>query len=231
MKLEQVLRELRSMANPKNVEGMARFGISSEGTLGISIYDLRPMAKRVGKDHELAAKLWASGIHEARLLASFMDEPEKVTEKQMEQWVLDFDSWDIVDQVCSNLFDQTRFAHAKAVEWSEREEEFVKRAGFVLMAALSVHDKDASDKDFQKFFPIIKRESTDERNFVKKAVNWALRQIGKRNQSLNRNAIKVAESISKTDSRSARWVAADALRELRSEKVQRRLAERADKSR
>ena len=231
MKLEQVLRELRSMANPKNVEGMARFGISSEGTLGISIYDLRPMAKRIGKDHELAAKLWASGIHEARLLASFMDEPEKVTEKQMEQWVLDFDSWDIVDQVCSNLFDQTRFAHAKAVEWSEREEEFVKRAGFVLMAALSVHDKDASDKDFQKFFPIIKRESTDERNFVKKAVNWALRQIGKRNQSLNRNAIKVAESISKTDSRSARWVAADALRELRSEKVQRRLAERADKSR
>jgi len=231
MKLEQVLRELRSMANPKNVEGMARFGISSEGTLGISIYDLRPMAKRIGKDHELAAKLWASGIHEARLLASFMDEPEKVTEKQMEQWVLDFDSWDIVDQVCSNLFDQTRFAHAKAVEWSEREEEFVKRAGFVLMAALSVHDKDASDKDFQKFFPIIKRESTDERNFVKKAVNWAHRQIGKRNQSLNRNAIKVAESISKTDSRSARWVAADALRELRSEKVQRRLAERADKSR
>jgi 3-methyladenine DNA glycosylase AlkD len=229
MKLDQVLRELRSMADPKNVEGMARFGICSEGTLGISIYDLRPMAKRIGKDHKLAAELWATGIHEARLLAGYIDDPEKVTERQMEVWAADFDSWDVVDQVCSSLFDQTESAYAKAVEWSEREEEFVKRAGFVLMAALSVHDKKASDNEFEKLFPIIKRESTDERNFVKKAVNWALRQIGKRNLALNKKAIKAAEGISRIDSKSARWIAADALRELKSDKVKQRLAERAKK--
>jgi len=231
MKLEQVLKELRSIADPKNVEGMARFGINSEGTLGISIYDLRPMAKRIGKDHELAAQLWSTGIHEARLLAGFIDDPEKVTGRQMEAWAADFDSWDVVDQVCSSLFDQTRFSYPKAVEWSERKEEFVKRSGFVLMAALSVHDKDASDKEFEEFLPIIKREATDERNFVKKAVNWALRQIGKRNLTLNKKAIKAAEEISKIDSRSARWIAADALRELKSDKVQNRLVERAKKLR
>lgn len=231
MKLEQVLRELRSKANPRNVEGMARFGISSVNTLGISIYDLRPMAKRIGRDHGLAGKLWSTGIHEARLLAGFIDEPEKVTEKQMETWAVDFDSWDVVDQVCSNLFDQTEFAYAKAVEWSEREEEFVKRAGFVLMASLSVHDKSAPDSRFEEFFPIIKRESTDERNFVKKAVNWALRQIGKRSLALNGKAIKAAEEISRNDSRSARWIAADALRELKSDKVRRRLAKSAERRR
>ena len=189
------------------------------------------MAKRIGMDHGLAARLWSTGIHEARLLAGFVDNPCKVTEKQMEAWATDLDSWDIVDLVCGNLFDQTPFAYKKAVEWSAREEEFVKRAGFVLMATLSVHDKEASDKEFERFFSIIKRESADERNFVKKAVNWALRQIGKRNLSLNKKAIKVAESISKVDSRSARWIAADALRELRSEKVQARLAEKVRKSR
>ena len=231
MKLGQVLKELRSIADPKKVEGMARFGINPEGTLGISIYDLRPMAKRIGKDHELAAQLWSTGIHEARLLAGFVDDPEKVTGRQMEAWAADFDSWDVVDQVCSSLFDQTKFAYPKAVEWSEREEEFVKRSGFVLMAALSVHDKDASDKEFEKFLPIIKREATDERNFVKKAVNWSLRQIGKRNLALNKKAIKAAEEISKIDSRSARWIAADALQELRDDKVQSRLADRAKKSR
>ena len=227
MKLEQVLKELKSKANPKNVEGMARFGISCEGTLGISIYDLRPMAKRIGKDHKLAGELWRTGIHEARLLAGFIDEPEKVTEKQMESWASDFDSWDVVDQVCSNLFDKTGYAYAKAVEWSTRKEEFVKRAGFVLMAALSVHDKEASDREFEKFFPIIRRESTDDRNFVKKAVNWALRQIGKRNLALNGKAIKVAKEISRIDSRSARWIAADALRELSGDKVKKRLSGRA----
>jgi len=224
MKLEPVLKELRSKANPKNVEGMVRFGISREGTLGVSIYDLRPMAKRIGKDHKLAGELWATGIHEARLLAGYIDEPEKVSERQMEAWAADFDSWDVVDQICSSLFDQTGLAYAKAVEWSARDEEFVKRAGFVLMAALSVHDKSASDKEFERFFPIISRESTDERNFVKKAVNWALRQIGKRNLALNKKAIKAAEKISRIDSRSARWIAADTLRELRSDKVRARLA-------
>ncbi len=226
MKSQEIVRKLRSMGNPKNVEGMARFGISSKNVLGISIYELRPMAKQIGKDHKVAAELWATGIHEARLLAGFVDDPEKVTEKQMEAWAADFDSWDIVDQVCSSLFDQTPFAYAKAVEWSSREEEFVKRAGFVLMAALSVHDKDASDAEFGKFLPFIKRESTDDRNFVKKAVNWALRQIGKRNLALNSEAVKVAREIQGIDSKSARWIAADALRELTSDKVRDRLAER-----
>jgi 3-methyladenine DNA glycosylase AlkD len=223
MKLVQVVRELRSMADPKNVEGMARFGIRGQDVLGISIYDLRPMAKRIGEDHELAAGLWSTGIHEARLLAGFIDEPDKVTETQMEAWAAEFDSWDVVDQVCSSLFDKTEFAYSKAVEWSAREEEFVKRAGFVLMAALSVHDKDATDRQFERFFPIIKRECKDERNFVKKAVNWALRQIGKRNSSLNKKAVKCAVEISKIDSKSARWIAADALRELKGAKVQTRL--------
>jgi 3-methyladenine DNA glycosylase AlkD len=230
MKLDEVLRELRSMANPENVKGMARFGISSEGTLGISIYDLRPMAKRIGKDHELAQKLWASGIHEAKVLASYIDDPEKVTEKQMDAWAKDFDSWDVVDQVCSSLFDQTRFAYSKAVEWSARDEEFVKRAGFVLVAALTVHDKKASDAVFKKFLPIIKRESGDDRNFVKKAVNWALRQIGKRNPTLNEAAIGVAKELQKMDSKSAKWIASDALRELTSEKVRKRFEKTAKRA-
>ena len=223
MKTQDIVRKLRSMGDQRNVDGMARFGISSKDTLGISIYVLRPIAKQIGKDHKVALELWATGIHEARLLAGFIDDPEQVTEKQMEAWAAEFDSWDIVDQVCSSLFDQTPFAYSKAIEWSSREEEFVKRAGFVLMAALSVHDKDASDAEFRKFFPIIMRESTDERNFVKKAVNWALRQIGKRSLSLNSEAVKVAMDIKGIDSRSARWIAADALRELTSDKVRDRL--------
>jgi 3-methyladenine DNA glycosylase AlkD len=158
------------------------------------------------------------------MLASFIGEPEKVSESLMEAWVREFDSWDICDQVCANLFDRTPLAYKKAYEWSKREEEFVKRAGFVLMAALSVHDKKVDDKTFLKFLPIIKREANDERNYVKKAVNWALRQIGKRNLSLNKQAIKTAREIQKMDSKPARWIASDALRELTSEKAQKRLS-------
>ncbi len=223
MQYEEILKRLDSLANPENVAGMARFGINPKGTLGISLYTLRPMAKEIGKDHKLALQLWKSDIHEARILAGMVGEPDKVTEKQMESWVKDIDSWDICDQVCSNLFDKTPFTYDKAVEWSSREEEFVKRSGFVLMATLSVHDKKAPDSLFESFFPIIKREVDDERNFVKKAVNWALRQIGKRNPALNRKAIKAAKEIQKMDSKSARWIASDALRELTDEKVQKRL--------
>jgi len=223
MKHKKILKRLKSLSNPEALAGMGRFGINIENALGISIYTLRPMAKEIGKDHKLAQQLWSSGIHEARILASFIDEQDKVTEKQMEDWVKDFDSWDVCDLVCGNLFDKTDFAYRKAVEWSSRKEEFVKRSGFVLMATLSVHDKKAVDKEFEKFFPIIKRESTDERNFVKKAVNWALRQIGKRNISLNKKAIKIAKEIKKIDSKSGRWIASDAIRELTSEKVQKRL--------
>jgi 3-methyladenine DNA glycosylase AlkD len=218
-----LIKKLKSLSNPEAVAGMARFGINPKNTYGVSIPVLRKMAKDIGPNHLLAQRLWNSRIHEARVLAGMIDLPEEVTEKQMERWVRDFDSWDVCDQVCSNLFDRTKFAHQKALDWSERREEFVKRAGFVLMAALSVHDKDAGDKEFLKFLPIIKREARDERNFVKKAVNWALRQIGKRNLRLNRTAIKTAKEIQGIDSKAAGWIASDAIRELTSEAVQMRL--------
>lgn len=217
-----ILEQLKSMANPDNVVGMARFGINPHQTLGISIYDLRKVAKKIGVDHNLALELWSSGIHEARILASFIADPQKVTEELMEKWVADFDSWDTCDQVCG-LFGMTPFAYSKAHQWVERSEEFVKRAAFALMAELAWHDKSASDEQMAQFLPIIARHATDERNFVKKAVNWALRSIGKRNRRLNRLAIETAEAIQKMPSKSARWIASDALRELKSEKVQNRL--------
>jgi 3-methyladenine DNA glycosylase AlkD len=214
MEYEEVIRKLKRLRDPRAIEGMARFGIVGTGRLGISIPELRRMARRIGTDHGLALKLWRSGIPDARILAALVDDPSRVTERQMERWVKDFDSWDVCDQVCSNLFDRTSLAKTKAVEWSGREAEFVKRAGFVLMAAMAVHDKQSADSVFRRFFPIIKREATDGRNFVKKAVNWALRQIGKRNITLNREAIKLAGEIKKIDSKAARWIASDALREL-----------------
>lgn len=222
---DEVLAELRAMADPSQLSGMARFGIAMGGTLGgISVPTLRAMAKRLGKDHGLAAGLWASGIHEARILAALVDDPAQVTEQQMEAWAADFDSWDVVDGACSSLFDKTPFAWTKAVEWSSRDEEFVKRAGFAMMATLAVHDKKAADSSFIALLPMIEREAGDRRNFVRKAVNWALRQIGKRNAALNRAAIATAERIHREGARSARWVASDALRELRSEAVQTKLS-------
>jgi 3-methyladenine DNA glycosylase AlkD len=218
-----ILERLHSLANPVNVAGMSRFGINPHNTLGISIYTLRPMAKEIGKDHELARALWQSGIHEARILAGFVDDPKQVTEAQMEAWALDFDSWDVCDQVCSSLFDQTPYAWTKAFAWSTRPEEFVKRAGFVLMAALASHAKKTPDAEFEAFFPVIVREACDERNFVKKAVNWALRGIGKRSRCLNGLAVDTAQQMAQMDCRAARWNARDALRELTSEKTQKRL--------
>ena len=223
MSYNDIIKKVASLSDPEAVKGMARFGINPENTYGVSLPSLRKIARETGKDHVLALKLWTSGIHEARLLASMVDEPEMVTEAQMESWVKDFDSWDVCDQCCSNLFDKSKLAYQKASEWSRREEEFVKRAGFVLMATLAVHDKKASDEDFLKFLPMIKRESTDNRNFVKKAVNWALRQVGKRNLGLNKMAIKAAGEIKQIESKSAGWIAADALRELTGEAVQKRL--------
>jgi len=223
MRYNDIIKRLKSLSDPVAVKGMARFGINPENTYGVSIPNLREIAKELGKDHDLAQQLWVSGIHEARILASMVDDPKMTKEAQMDAWVKDFDSWDVCDQCCSNLFDKTKLAYRKAAEWSGQEEEFVKRAGFVLMAALAVHDKKAADEDFLGFLPIIERESVDERNFVKKAVNWALRQIGKRNLNLNKMAIEAAEAIEQINSRSARWVAADAIRELTSEAVQERL--------
>ncbi len=212
-----------SNRNPRDLEGMKRFGINVENALVISIPKLRAFAKKIGKDHKLAREIWNSGIHEARLLASLIDDPDLVIEAQMEEWVGEFDSWDICDQCCSNLFDKTKFAYKKAVWWSKRDEEFVKRAGFVMMATLAVHDKDADDSQFLEFLKIVEKNSEDERNFVKKAINWALRQIGKRNRALNIAAIAIANRIGKSDSRAARWIASNALKELESSGVQKRL--------
>ena len=222
MQYEKLLKKLKSMKKPENVEGMARYGINPKNNLGISIYKLRPIAKEIGKNHDLALKLWNSGIHDARLLACFIDDPKKVTSKQMDLWAYTFDSWDICDQACTSLFDLTPFAWEKILKWSKHEKEFVKRGAFSLIAGLAVHDKKANDKMFEKLFSIIIRESNDDRNYVKKAVNWALRNIGKRNKVLNKKAIEAAKKILRIDSKTARWIANDAIRELKSEKVLKR---------
>jgi len=222
-RVSEVLGSLRSLSNPEAVTSMARFGIKADKAFGVSVPALRTLAKSIGKDHHLAQELWDSGLHEARELATMVADSKQVTEENMERWVKDIDSWDVCDHCCGNLWDKTPFAYRKAREWSRRPEEFVKRASFALMASLATHDKAASDDGFIKFLPIIERESIDERNFVKKAVNWALRQIGKRNRNLNQHAIETAREIQTLDSKSAKWIAADALRELTSEKVQGRI--------
>ena len=222
MNYNEVIEQLKSMSNPKNVEGMARYGINPNNNLGISIYKLRPLTKKIGKNHKLSLKLWNSGIHDARLLAVFVEDPALVTEEQMDSWAKDFDSWDICDQACTSLFDLTPYAWKKVLEWSDREEEFVKRGAFSIIAGLAVHDKKAGDEKFEQFSPIILKQSTDERNYVKKSVNWALRNVGKRNKALNKKMITLAKKIQQIDSKTARWIASDAIRELTSEKVQRR---------
>jgi len=218
-----VLRELKALADPRVRAKMAYFGVDVPKAHGISAPVLHALAKRIGKDHRLAQQLWTSGIHEARLLAALIGESEKVTAAEMERWVRDFDSWDVVDAACCYMYAHARPAWKKATEWSRRREEFVKRASFSLVAYLSYKDKAAPDARFARFLRMIEREAHDERNFVKKAVNWALRNIGKRNVRLNREAIHAAERIRQQGSRSARWIAADALRELKSDAVQKRL--------
>jgi len=227
MQLNDVIAELKSMGNPKAAAGMARYGIKADRALGVSIPGLQRLAKKIGKNRKLAEDLWSSAIHEARILACMIDDPQQITAEVLERLVNEFDSWDLCDQCCNRLFSKTPFARQKALAWANRPEEFVKRAGFVLMAVLAVHDKKAADRQFEPFFEQIKKAAIDERNFVKKAVNWALRQIGKRNICLNKKAIAVAEEIQHLESRAARWVASDALRELRSEKIQKRLSGRA----
>jgi 3-methyladenine DNA glycosylase AlkD len=221
--VNEIIEQLKSQANPANVAGMARFGISPVNTLGIPIPILRNIGRKLGRNHDLALQLWDSGIHEARILATLVDQPALVTEEQMEKWTVEFDSWDICDQCCSNLYSHTPWAYQKALEWSSRPEEFVKRAGFVMMAVLAVHDKKPGNEKLIQFFSAIITGATDKRNFVKKAVNWAIRQIGKRNMELNKKAVALSEEIQQLDSPTARWIAVDALRELTSEVVQSRL--------
>ncbi len=225
------------MGSEADREGMARYGINVANAFGVSIYELRKVAKGLGTDHELALALWQSGNHEARLLACFVDDPAAVTGEQMEAWAGDFDSWDICDQATTSLFDLSGHAWSKAAGWAAREQEWVRRGGFALMAGLAVHDKAAGDQAFRNLLPLIEGAASDERNFVKKAVNWALRNIGKRNRALNAAATACAQRILATANkraggerggdaaaRSARWVASDALRELKSDKIQARLS-------
>ncbi|HAL54909.1 MAG TPA: DNA alkylation repair protein [Bacteroidetes bacterium] len=226
MRADEVIERLRSLGNRKNVEGMARYGIASAKAFGVTAPEIRRLAKGIGRDQELSLALWRTGYLEARAVASLIGDPDRVTEDQMDRWVEDFDSWAVCDACCGILFDKTPFAYRKAAAWAKRDEEFVKRAGYVMMAELAVHDKVAGDARFIKFFPLIKKGSVDGRNFVKKAVNWALRQIGKRNVTLHPLAVRLAEDIRSLDSSSAKWIAADALRELNSASVRRRLKKR-----
>jgi len=217
------IARLQKEATPRNVEGMARFGINPDRTLSIPVPVLRAIAKEVGRNHTLARELWATGIHDARHLAAMIAEPQRTTKREMEDWARDLDSWDVCDGACFDLWRYTPHAYEKAAQWARRDGEFVRRAGFALMAGLAVGDKQAPDERFLAFLPLIEEASDDGRNFVKKALNWALRQIGKRNVALNRTAIATAERIRARSTPAARWVAADALRELRSDAVQRRL--------
>jgi len=221
--VKDVLDKLQSKAQPEQLKGMAKYGMTVEQRLGVSVPDMRKLAKEIGRDHKLALDLWKTGIAEARILAAMVGDPAKLTEEQMEDWVKGINSWDVCDQVCMNLFEKNQLAWKKIVDWSEREEEFVKRTAFSLIACLAWHDKKASDEKFIELLPVIIQGATDERNFVKKAVNWALRNIGKRNLNLNEAAINTAKEIRRLDSKAARWVASDTLRELESEAIQSRL--------
>jgi 3-methyladenine DNA glycosylase AlkD len=225
--VEKIIEMLKTKAKPDQLDGMARFGIVTEQRLGLSVPEMRKIAKEIGKDHQVALGLWETGILEARIVAGMIAEPDQLTEEQMEAWVVGINSWDVCDQVCMNLFEKSAFAQKKIFEWSQRPEEFVKRAAFALIACLAWHDKEASDEAFIQFLPLIQREATDDRNFVKKAVNWSLRNIGKRNLNLNKAAIAAAKEIQKIDDKTARWIASNAIKELESEKIQERLHKKA----
>jgi 3-methyladenine DNA glycosylase AlkD len=222
-RLDEVMKQLQEKSRPDQLTGMKRYGMNVDKRLGVAVPEMRAIAKRTTKDHHLALALWKTGIPDAMITASMVDIPAQVTEEQMEDWVKDFNSWDVCDQVCMNLFDKTPLAWKKVVDWSQREEEFVKRAAFALIACLAWHDKAAPDQKFIELLPLIKAQVTDERNFVKKAVNWALRHIGKRNINLNKIALQAAHDILTIESKTAKWIASDAIKDLTSESTLRRL--------
>jgi 3-methyladenine DNA glycosylase AlkD len=224
---DEILGRLRALGDPANLPGMARYGIEVSNAFGVTIPALRTLAREVGRDHALALALWRTGAHEARILASMVDEPGRVSVRQMDAWARAFDSWDVCDQVCANLFDRTPYAIDRVHAWAPRPETFVRRAAFATIAGIAVHRRDIGDDDLRALVPLVESASDDDRNYVRKAVSWALRQIGKRNLTLNRDAVAAAERIRERGSRSARWIASDVLRELTGETVQRRLRERA----
>ncbi|MDD5556881.1 MAG: DNA alkylation repair protein [bacterium] len=219
----EVVRRLEAMARPDRVGGMARNGLTAERRLGVSVPEMRKLAREIGKDHRLALGLWRTGIPEARILASMVAIPWELTAEQMDEWAAGMNSWDVCDQACMNLFDRSPLAWRKIVEWSAREEEYVRRAAYALIACLACHDKGAADGKFIRLFPAIRRGAGDGRHYVKKAVSWAIRGIGKRNRNLRAAAAALAEEIGRMDSRAARWIAADAARELGSGAARRRL--------
>ena len=220
---QEILTKLKSKAKPDNLPGMARYGINTEKRLGVQIPELRQLAKETGKNHQIALELWQTGIAEARILAAMTDEPEKVTEQQMENWVKDINSWDIDDQITMNLFEKTPLSWKKITDWSQRPEEFVRRTAYSLLACLAWHNKTATDQQFTQLFPVIASGATDERKSIQKSISWALRSIGKRNPQLNRAAIQLAQEIQQTNTKPARWIANDVTRELQSQSVQNRL--------
>lgn len=209
-----ILAELKALGSAENRAGQARFGINTARAYGVSMASLRPIKQRLKRNHDLATALWETGVHEARILAALIDEPKKVAPAQMDAWVAAFDSWDLCDQVTSKLFVRTPYVEKKIKQWAKDEREFVRRAAFALLAAYSVHGKSVSDASFLAFLPLIEKHSTDPRNFVKKAVNWALRQIGKHSLTLHAPALALAEKLAASDDKTARWIGKDAAKEL-----------------
>jgi 3-methyladenine DNA glycosylase AlkD len=224
--VQEVLAWLKRRGSTRNREGMARYGIVAPKVFGVSVGSLRQLAKRLGRDHDLAAALWATGWYEARMLTAFVDEPARVTPTQMDRWARDFDNWAICDTLCFHLFDRAPHAMQKVRQWSGRRDEFVKRAAFALLASLALHDKRMPDEAFRKSLPLVARAAPDERNYVKKGVSWALRSVGRRSPGLNVASVAVARRLAASPESAARWVGKDALRELTNPAVRKRLAAR-----
>lgn len=226
MEYSRIIKKLKSMSNKRNAAKMAGFGINPDNTLGISVPVLRKIAKKTGKDHALALQLWDSGIHEARILASLVDDPKKVKPEQMEKWAMGFDSWDVCDMACSSLFSRTKYAFQKAVEWAGRSKEYVRRAGFVLMAVIAWFRIDYTPAKAKRMFKLIEKYSADPRNFVKKAISWALRNMGKSGTKYRAAALRAARRLEKSGIKPAVWIAKDAIRELENPAVIKRAGER-----
>ncbi len=222
--VEAVMESLRRLASKAVLEGMARYGIPSDHALGVSVANMQKLAKSLGKNHELAAALWETGVYEARFLTSFVDDPSQVTSKQMDQWCLAFDNWAICDTLCFHLFDRTPFAFAKVQQWASHSGEFVKRTSFALLACLALHDKTAADKRFQDGLALCEQAADDERNFVKKGVSWAVRAIGRRNADLHALAIDLSLRLVESSSATARWIGKDALKDLQKAAVINKLS-------
>jgi len=212
--VQEALSLLEKAATQKDFDNLARFGIAAPKAFGVSMANIQKIAKRLGRSHELAAELWDTGWYEARMLTAFVDEPERVTSAQMDRWCRDFDNWGIVDTLCFKLFDRTPHAWAKIAQWHDKRAEFVKRASFALLASLALHDKNAGDEPFVESLSFIERAATDDRNFVKKGVSWALRSVGRRNAKLKAAAVKLSRRLIESEEPSARWIGKDALREL-----------------